>query len=113
MSLEPERLSAAWSAVAGGIFYGLFNLASLLLQGQPPAPSDILRAVVNVICGIVAGALAAYFVVGGIAPLIPFKSLQDPEVVGFFVGALAWVLAPQGFRLVQVFADRKIGEVGK
>jgi hypothetical protein len=113
MSLDPERLSSAWAAVAGGVFYGLFNLASLLLQGQPPAPADILRAVVNVICGIVAGALAAYFVVGGIAPLIPFKSLQDPEVVGFFVGALAWVLAPQGFRLVQVFADRKIGEVGK
>ena len=113
MSLDPERLSSAWAAVAGGVFYGLFNLASLLLQGQPPAPADILRAVVNVICGIVAGALAAYFVVGGIAPLIPFKSLQDPEVVGFFVGALAWVLAPQGFRLVQVFADRKIGEAGK
>lgn len=113
MILEPDRIQEAIAAIFGGIFYGLFNLAGILLQGQAPATADLIRATLNVAFGILAGAMAAYFVGPAITPLIPLDTLRDPHLVGFAMGAFSWVLAPYVFKIAQNFASKKEREIRK
>lgn len=113
MILEPDRAQEAVAAIFGGIFYGLFNLAGILLQGQTPATADLIRAGLNVAFGIVAGTIAAYFVGPGITPLIPIETMRDPHLVGFAIGAFSWVLSPYVFKIAQNLAAKKEREVGE
>lgn len=98
MFLEPDRLVAAVSAFAGGLFWGGFHLATTILAGQPVTETDVVRALANVTLGLLGGGLLAYFVAPAIAPLIPFASLRDLHAVGFGLGAVAWEVAPFVYR---------------
>lgn len=94
MGLDPERLTAAIAACAGGVFWGLFRLTTSLLAGQSVAGSDVIRAGLNVAAGLIAGILVAYFVAPALAPLIPWPSLRDLNAVGFGLGAGTWEIFP-------------------
>jgi hypothetical protein len=113
MLVDPERIQESIAAIFGGVFYGLFNLAGILLQGQPPKTSDLIRAALNVAFGMMAGAIAAYFVGPGIAPIIPIQSMRDPQLVGFAIGAFAWVLSPYIFKIAENLAAKKEKELEK
>lgn len=110
---DPDRLTAALSALAGGAFWGLFSLATTLLAGQPVARADLLRALANVAAALIAGALVAYFLAPAVAPLIPWASLRDLHAVGFGMGALAWELAPFVYRIARARAGRIEREQGR
>lgn len=109
MGLEPDRLTAAIAACAGGVFWGLFRLATTVLAGQPVAGSDVVRAGLNVAVGVGAGVLVAYFLAPALAPLIPFPSLRDLNAVGFGLGAGSWELAPFAYRILAARAA-KLGQ---
>lgn len=108
ISLDPERTRAAIAAAFGGVFYGIYTIAALLLAGQAPTRRDLLRAALNVACALVAGAMVAYFCAIALSGAIPWASLRDPSMVGFAIGALAWELAPVVYRA----AKDRIGKLG-
>jgi hypothetical protein len=98
IGLDPERTKAAISAAFGGVFYGIYTVAALILAGQAPTRADLLRAAVNVVCAMMAGAMVAYFCALALSGAIPWVSLRDPSMVGFAIGALGWELAPVVYR---------------
>lgn len=100
MQPDPDRIVAAVSALFGGAFWGLFHLATTLMSGQPVGRADTIRAVANIVIGILGGGLVAYFVAPAIAPLIPLKTLRDLHALGFGIGASAWEVAPFAYRLL-------------
>lgn len=106
--MEPDqiRFTAAMSAVAGGIFYGMFHLATALWGGQPVGVQEMVRAAANVIFAVFGGVLVAYFLAPALAPLIPLESLRDPHAVGFGIGFGAWEAAPFGIRLLRGRAEK-------
>lgn len=106
MIIDPNRLTAAWSALAGGVFWGMFKFSTALLAGLPIGPADMIRAVANVAIGIGGGVLVAYFVAPALAPMIPFASLRDLHALGFGLGAGSWELAPFLYRLLRARAGR-------
>lgn len=110
---EPDRLIAALSAVAGGVFWALFHVFTTLLAGQPVRAQDLVKVGANVAVGIAAGALVAYFLAPAVAPLIPFASLRDLHAVGFGIGALAWEMAPFIYRIAKARAGRAEREQGR
>lgn len=110
MSLDPERLTAAASALAGGAFYGLINVSALVLAGQPVTRIDLLRAGVNVGCAMAGGALVAYFLLPNLAASIPWTSLRDAHGLGFVIGAFGWVVAPSVYKWVRAWGERKAQE---
>lgn len=107
--LDPDRLTAAISAFAGGVFWGLFHLATSVLAGQPVAHADLLRAIANVAIGILGGVLAAYFLAPALLPLIPVASLRDLHALGFGIGAGSWELAPFAYRMLKARAAKVEG----
>ncbi len=113
MSLDAERLQAAISAVGGGIFYGLFTFAAVVLAGLPPTRADIFRALANALFGVAAGALAGWFLAPALAAFIPFESLREIHAIGFMTGAFAWTLAPFAFAGVKALGARKAREIGQ
>lgn len=113
MSLDPDRLQAAAAALAGGVFWGLFDVSTTLLAGGDVSRADTLRACANVLLGIGAGVLAGYFLAPGVASFIPWPSLRDLHVVGFASGALAWVIAPYAFSFAKAWSARKAKDLGK
>lgn len=106
MPLDPDRLTAALSALAGGVFWGGFHLATTLWAGQPATRDQVLRAAGNVAAAVLMGVLAGYFVAPSIAPLIPLETLRDLHAVGFGVGAAAFELAPFAIRILRGRAAR-------
>lgn len=108
--MEPDRFTAAVSAMAGGAFYGLVHVSALVLTGQPITTQDMVRAGVNVVCAILGGALVAYYLLPNLAAAIPWKSLQDAHGLGFVIGAFAWVLAPSAYRFAKAWGERKAQE---
>lgn len=113
MSLDPDRLQTAVAALAGGACTGLFHLATTLLHGQPVGRADVLRAVANVVFGIIVGALAGYFVAPTLADLIPWASMRDPHVSGFAMGAGAWISWPFLQSWLQAAFGRKIKDLNQ
>ena len=113
MTLDPDRLQTAVAALAGGACWGLFHLATTLLNGQPVGRSDVLRAVANVIFGMIVGALAGYFVAPSLADLIPFASMRDPHVAGFAMGAGAWISWPFLQSWLGAVLGRKVRDAGQ
>jgi hypothetical protein len=113
MGLDPERLTAALSALAGGAFYGLVNAAGLLMAGQPIGRQDLLRAALNAACAMIGGLLVAYFLQPNIAAFVPWESLRDAHGLGFVIGAFAWVLAPAAYKLVRAWGERQVRERAK
>lgn len=109
MTLDPERLSAAISAAAGGLLYGLYHLITLWSAGQTPSRDDYVRAGLNVAGAIAAGALLAYFLTPAAVAALPFTTLRDPTAVAFILGALGWELLPIAFKLAKARL-RKAGE---
>lgn len=110
MSLDPERLTAALAALAGGAFYGLVNLSALVLSGQPIQSQDMLRALFNVACAMLGGLLVAYFLLPNIASVIPWPSLRDAHGLGFVIGAFSWVLAPAAYKAVKGWGEKQARE---
>lgn len=106
MTPEPDRVVAAFSALAGGAFWGLFHLATTLLAGQPVGRREVVTAAANVAVGLMGGMFAAYFLAPAIAPLIPWASLRDLHAVGFGIGAASWEVAPFAYRLLRRRAQR-------
>lgn len=113
MGLDPERLTAALSALAGGAFYGLVNAAGLLLAGQPIGRQDMLRAAVNAACAMASGLLVAYFLQPNIAAFVPWESLRDAHGLGFVIGAFSWVLAPAAYKVAVAWGERQVKERAK
>ncbi|CAB4190237.1 hypothetical protein UFOVP1288_47 [uncultured Caudovirales phage] len=105
------QLRFVLSALAGGAFYGLYHLAAVLLAGTPPTHRDVLRAIGNVICAIIAGGLFAAY--AGAAVLdganLPFLD-SNPSALGFGIGALTWELVPIAYigvkKAANAFASR-------
>lgn len=110
MSLDPERLTAALAALAGGAFYGLVHLSALVLAGQPIHSQDMVRALFNVVCAMLGGLLIAYFLLPNIAAFIPWTSLRDAHGLGFVIGAFAWVVAPSAYKLVKGWGEKQARE---
>lgn len=104
---DPDRLTAALSALAGGIFWGLFQVATMLLAGQPLGEGAVFRALANVAVGLLGGVLAAYFLAVSLAPMIPFASLRDLHAVGFAIGAGSWEVAPFVYRWLTATAAKR------
>ena len=111
MPLDPERLQAAISAFAGGVFLGLFTLAGVLLAGEPPTRRDVLRACGNAVFGLAAGVLVGWFLAPAIMGMLPIEGLREIQAVGFLVGAFAWVLAPFAFAGVKAWGAKKSKEM--
>jgi hypothetical protein len=109
---EPDRLTAAVSALAGGVFWGMFHLATTLWAGQPVTRQAIVVACANVAMAGVGGVLAAYFLAPAVAPLIPVPTLRDLHAVGFGIGALAWEAAPFVYRLLRLRAEAEVADAG-
>lgn len=107
--LDPERLKFVWTAIAGWVFFGLYQLAAVVLAGQPPSRYDMFKAFVNVMCAFVAGILVAYCLGKGFMGLIPWQALRDPSALGFAIGAFTWELAPLGYRIVKQQAAKRGG----
>lgn len=111
MSLDPERLQAALTAIAGWALYGLFTLAGLLAAGEPATRRDIGRAAFNLVAALLAGVLVALVFGPALVKLIPLEPLREIHAAGFFIGAFTWLVLPIVFRTVQGWADRKAGEI--
>lgn len=94
MDTEPPRELLAVSALAGAAVWGTFHLVTALWAGQPVPRADQLRALANVIAAAIVGSLTAYFVGPAFAEYVPLEGLQNPHVVGFGIGLLAWEAAP-------------------
>lgn len=110
MSLDPDRLSAALSAIAGGAFHGLVHLSALVLAGQPVDRQDLIRAAANSLCAVVGGMLVAYFLFPALAGLIPWPSLRDPHGLGFVIGAFGWVVAPEAYKFAKSWGAKQTRE---
>lgn len=92
--IDPERLRVALAALAGAVVYGAFTLVTLFMTGQHVSRMDLVRALANVMAGVLVGVLTAYVIAPWLALLIPWVHLRDEVTVGFFVGALAWEIFP-------------------
>ncbi|MGZ3272437.1 MAG: hypothetical protein ACXU82_03780 [Caulobacteraceae bacterium] len=102
MPLDPERLKIAMAAIAGGVIFGLYAFATLLLAGQPPTRQDWIKAAINTICAIVVGVIVGYFAGPSIAALLPWASVRQPMTIGLIIGVFCWELLP----IVIAFAKR-------
>lgn len=92
MHLESSRWAAALDALAGGFFYGSYSLALLPLSGRAVTRNQWLRALLDLVCAMASGALAAFFLTPALTAVLPWQALRDPEAVGFSVGMLTWEL---------------------
>jgi len=103
MNFDADRLTAALSAVAGGVFWGFHYLATTLWAGGSIHTADLWRAAFNVIVGIISGVLVAYVFAPALLTLIPTQAgaFRDIQVIGFGIGAGAWELAPFLYRLAR------------
>lgn len=110
MLFDPERLTAAFAGLWGGVFLGLFQLWTTFANGGPIAVADIVRAAANAVAGIMAGALFAYFTAPMILKAIPFQSLKDLETISFGIGALTWVLTPAAYKGAEAVFSSWIGK---
>ena len=113
MVLDPERLTGAVSAMAGGAFFGLVNLSALVLNGQPVRSQDVIRAGFNMACAMIGGFLVAYFMLPNIAGIIPLAGLKDAHGLGFVIGAFGWVLAPLAYKAVLKWGEKQAREAGR
>lgn len=106
--MEPDqiRVTAALSAVAGGMFWGMFHLATAVWSGQPVGRREIVVAGLNVFAAIVCGVLAAYYLTPALAPLIPLEALRDPSAIGFVFGFGAWEVTPFCLAFLRRRADK-------
>lgn len=112
MDTEPPRLALAMSALGGALVYGTFQLVTALWSGQPVERADVVRALVNVAATILVGVLSAYFLGPALmACCVPVASLREPHVVGFCIGATAWLVAPIVFGVVRDRAKQKAKEL--
>lgn len=93
MPLDSARWSAALDALAGGFFYGFYNLALLPLSGRSISQDQWLRALLDMACAMICGAIAAYFLAGVLTAVLPLPALRDPQAVGFTVGVMSWEVA--------------------
>lgn len=110
MTLDPERVTAAASALAGGAFYGIVNFSVLVISGQPVGLKDLGRAALHTACAMTAGALVAYFLFPALASAIPWPSLKDAHGLGFVIGASTLVLAPSALKFIKSWGERKAQE---
>ncbi len=109
MSLDPERLQAALAGAAGGVFYGMFHLSTMLVAGATPSRNDLVLAGINAGFGIITGFLVAYFLAPAVAQMVKIQAVHDLQTIGFVIGAFAWELAPFAYRL----ARKRAANVGK
>ncbi len=106
--IDPERLHAAFTALPGALLYGVYHLFALVFSGQPVSLHDYIKAGVNLLCALAAGATLAYFLVKPLTAWIPFAALRDQTAVAFVIGALGWELLP-----IAVAAARgRLGKLG-
>lgn len=101
MPLDSARWSAALDALAGGFFYGFYNLALLPLSGRKITRDQWLRALLDMACAMATGGLVAFFLTPAITAVLPWKALRDPQAVGFSVGMLTWELTGSVFALAK------------
>lgn len=113
MPPEPDRLVAALSALAGGVFWGMHNLATALWARQPLQDAQVVGALANVAMAILGGAMAAYCLAPALTPLIPIAPLRDPHAMGFGIGAGSWELAPFVFGFAKAWLAKKVKEEGQ
>lgn len=115
MDAEPPRhiLDLAFSALGGAGFWGLYQLAMLWRAGRAVEPQHVIRALLTVAVGAVAGVLVAVFLGPSLIGLVPIVGLRDPHVVGFILGAGAWEIAPFAFRGLRAFGAKKAKEIGE
>jgi hypothetical protein len=111
MTLDPDRLSAALSAAAGGVMYGVYHLATLWLSGRPGTWADYRKALVNMLVAVVIGVLLAWFFALIATAAIPWASLRDAHAVGFVMGAFGWELLPVIYEVARKRTSR-IGDQG-
>lgn len=108
MPPEPDRILAGCSALAGGAFWGMHNLATALWANQPIHADHAWATILNVVFAAFSGFLMAYFVAPALAPLIPIASLRDMHAVGFGIGAGSWELTPFLMGFARAWAQRKV-----
>ena len=108
MNFEPERLHAALAAIPGALLYGTYHLVTLLMTGSAATVADYVKALINAVCALGAGAVLAYFMAQAAAGWIPVASFRDPTLVGFLFGVAGWELLP----VVINAARGRIGRLG-
>lgn len=111
LTIDPDRLTAALSAAAGGAMYGFYHLATLWLSGRPGTWADYRKALLNMAVAIVIGVLLAWFFAGVATAAIPWVSLRDAHAVGFAFGAFGWELLPVIYEVARKRTS-KIGDQG-
>lgn len=110
MDTEPPRLLMGVAGLAGAAFWGMYALLVTFAAGQSPTRQDVVRAALNVMAGVMGGALAAYFLGPALSEFAPIPALQDPYVVGFMIGLGAWEVTPFAFRAIRWWAERRSKE---
>ena len=93
MDTEPPRLVFGYSGLAGAAVAGLYTAVMAFYAGQPLGRRDVVRVVVNLIAAIVVGGAVAYFMGPVAAGHVPGIG-EDPQALGFAIGAGAWEAAP-------------------
>ena len=106
MPLDTARWAAALDALAGGFFYGFYNLALLPLSGRKITQDQWLRAFLDMACAMTSGAIAAFFITPAATAVLPLRALRDPQAVGFAVGMLTWELTGSVLALAKVRLQR-------
>jgi len=112
MDVDPDRVRAVLGALGGASVYGLVQFGAVALGGHQPSRQEYRALALNILCAILAGVLLAGFLVGVVAPLIPFAPLRDASAFGFAVGAFGWELSPLIFKVIGNRARRQVETLG-
>lgn len=111
---DAARGAHSLAGLAGAAVYGVYQISSLVLSGQPVSRVELVRAGVNVLAAGLVGSISAYFLASELAVLVPFASLKNATLLAFAMGAIGWEVLPfviSGVRRrAQREADRQGGQ---
>jgi hypothetical protein len=113
MAPEPDRLAGLLATLAGAGLYGLFTLYGVLQAGMAPSREDLVKALTNIAFGLAAGAILGWVIVPHLVAIVPIAALREIHLVGFVVGASAWVSLPFAYKGLAGYLTKKVAEFSK
>jgi hypothetical protein len=105
-------LRAVLGALGGAALYGFVQFGALIRSGHDVSLKEYMDLVVNIACAVLCGVLLTMFLAKVIAPLIPFASMRDTQMIGLFFGAFGWELLPLAYDLVKIKARKRAADLG-
>ncbi|WP_340644442.1 hypothetical protein [Phenylobacterium sp.] len=113
MAPEPDRMAGFLATLAGTGLFGLFTLYGVLQSGLAPSREDLVRALTNIAFALATGALLGWVVVPHLVAIVPVEALREIHLVGFVIGASAWVSLPVAYKALAGFLAKKLGDIPK